>query len=287
MTNADSGSDEQPVVRVTAEDGCQLVLRKLRDGASEAPPVIFVHALAMDGEMWGDVAQMLSSNLSLYAIDCRGHGSSDKPAGPYSTDLFARDLRSALDHLRVQRAHIVGCSMGGTVALAFAGRYPDRVASLCVVDTTSCYGDAAKQAWEERGQRVFDEGFSAMVPFQVQRWFSQSYAEQKPAAMEDAIRVFLRNDPAAYLETCRMLGQTDERPHLSSYLGPAAVVVGEDDYATPPSMAREIVAHLQEATLFVLPGLRHYTPIEAPQEVATAIETAVKRFDSAFQKEPQ
>lgn len=163
------------------------------------------------------------------------------------------------------------------MALAFAGLRPQRIASLSIVDATACYGVDVEHAWEERGRRALNNGFSAMVPFQVSRWFSDAYIKRAPQGMREAITVFLRNSAEAYLESCRMLGRADERAGLGRYLGPAAVVVGDGDYATPPSMAEEIAKGLPNATLTVLPGLRHYTPIEAPKEVAAAISSVMQR----------
>lgn len=275
VSHSDSTAAESTTV--VAIDGCPLNLRTLRSGNAGATPVIFVHALAMNGEMWADVAAELNTSSPLYALDCRGHGASGRPAGPYTTKQFALDIEAVIDHLGVAQAHVVGCSMGGTVALAFAGLRPQRIASLSIVDATACYGVDVEHAWEERGHRALKEGFAAMVPFQLSRWFSDAYVRRSPEAMKQAIAVFLRNSADAYLESCRMLGRADEREGLGRYRGPAAVVVGDSDYATPPSMAAEIAKGLPDATLTVLPGLRHYTPIEAPKEVAAAISSVMQR----------
>jgi len=258
-------------------DGCRIAIRHFADGTPGAVPVIFVHALAMTGAMWELVANHLHTDAALYAVDCRGHGLSDRPQGPYTTTLFAQDIHCVLQRLRAPKAHIVGCSMGGTVSLAFASTYPAAVASLTVVDSTAYYGDGQADIWHERGLRPQKEGFAGMLPFQVSRWFSDAYAATHPQAMRDATATFLDNSEHAYFASCVMLGTADERPGLSNYTGPATVVVGSDDYATPPAMAKEIVDHVAGATLSVLPGLRHYTPIEAPELVADAIEKVMQR----------
>ncbi|CAM3764670.1 alpha/beta fold hydrolase [Bordetella tumulicola] len=262
--------------RVVVEDGCRIAVHTLRTGGATIP-ILFIHALAMTGEMWRRVAQQLNVDASLYAIDCRGHGESDRAAGPYTTERFAKDIGDVLDHLHAQKVHLIGCSMGGTVALAFAGRHPERVASMTIIDSTACYGENAHLVWDERALRPRQEGFQAMVPFQVSRWFSEAFAEQEPDLVQEAVRVFLVNDADAYAETCRMLGRADERHRLSQYTGPVSVVVGEEDYATPVAMARELVSLLTQAKLTILPKRRHYTPIECPEEVALAIHATILR----------
>jgi 3-oxoadipate enol-lactonase len=272
---SDQGTDESSLTILT-RDHCALNLRILRDGQAAQTPVLFIHALAMDGTMWTDVARELHVNAPVYALDCRGHGDSDRPDGPYSTKQFADDVVDVLDHLEIPSVHLVGCSMGGTVALAFAGWYPDRLVSLCVIDTTAYYGPSAISAWEERGQRAMNNGLSDLIGFQLHRWFSDDYITKYPDQIPQAIEVFLKNNPVAYLESCRMLGNADERTNLSHYRGPTTIVVGEEDYATPVKMAREIKDCINDAKLVVLPKLRHYTPIEAPKEIANIIHSLIR-----------
>jgi len=267
---------------IAAEDGCRIYLRTLKPG--QGIPVLFVHALAMDGSLWADSAARLCTRLPLYAPDCRGHGRSDKPAGPYSTAQFADDILAVLARLDAPAVHLVGCSMGGTVALAFAGRYPDRVSSLTIIDATACYGDDVEAEWETRGKRPQAQGFESMVEFQLSRWFSEGFVRSGSDRIAQARDVFLRNDPAAYLESCRMLGKADERGALARYLGPALVLVGSDDYATPVAMAMEMVALMPAGRLKVLEGLRHFTAIEAPGLIAREIDAFITNAELAEQR---
>lgn len=272
---------------VTTADGCNLTVRGYREGARGAgrsagqgagrAAVLLVHALAMDGSMWNRVIEALSPELAVYTVDCRGHGQSDHPPGPYSIRLFADDLACVVSALDAGPMHLVGCSMGGTASLACAGAYPQLLASLTVIDASAWYGEQAPAAWEKRANQALSEGLASLIPFQVERWFSADFAKREAAQAEAAKAIFLRNDLAAYAASCRMLGSADTRANLGAFKGPSAVVVGEEDYATPVAMAREIVALLADAELTVIPGVRHYTPIEVPQAIAACIEDCVSR----------
>jgi len=264
---------------VGAEDGCRIYLRTLKAG--HGTPVLFVHALAMDGSLWADSAARLRTKLPLYAMDCRGHGQSDKPTGPYSTAQFANDILAVLTRLDAPAVHLAGCSMGGTVALAFAGHYPDRVSSLTIIDATACYGDDVEAEWETRGMRPQVQGFGSMLEFQLSRWFSDGFIRSGSDRIAKARDIFLRNDPSAYLESCRMLGKADERRALPSYCGPALVLVGSDDYATPVAMATEMAALMPAGRLKVLEGFRHFTPIEAPGLIAQEIDAFIMNAELA------
>ncbi|QUW66252.1 alpha/beta fold hydrolase [Pseudomonas synxantha] len=258
-----------------SDDGCKIAVRRLKVSAPSAPVIIMIHALAMDHQMWSDVAVALAVEANVYAVDCRGHGRSGKPAGPYDVELFNRDLLSVLEHLSVQRAVFVGCSMGGTVAIGMAGRFPDRVAGLIAIDTTAWYGEDAPTRWAERGQKALSNGMAMLADFQSDRWFSAEFRASNPEALQRALDVFLINDTNAYNESCLLLGAADERHLLSRYPGPVHVIVGENDYATPVAMAMEITKILPQARLQIVPMARHYTPIETPEIVAANIDQLV------------
>jgi 3-oxoadipate enol-lactonase len=269
-------------IRTKAPDGCTLTVRVLREAISEsAAPVLFVHALAMDGDMWQGVVDALTESHpqlqgAMLGLDCRGHGSSDTSAGEFTTAQFAQDILVVLDAVNAPRAHLVGCSMGGTVGLSFAGRYPQRVASLTVVDSTAWYGADAPEKWEQRAKTALKEGLGSLTEFQKSRWFNPKFLDEQPELVQQTVDVFLANRVPAYASSCRMLGQADERAVMTAYKGPAVVVVGAEDYATPLAMAQLMTDKLADATLTVIPGTRHYTPLEAPSQVAACIAAVAK-----------
>jgi len=158
--------------------------------------------------------------------------------------------------------------MGGCVALAFAARHPERVDALGLIDTTAWYGPDAPRDWEQRAQKAIDGGLAALIDFQVTRWFSDGFRRDNPDAVRQAVEVFLRNDVAAYAETCRMLGACDLRAALPRFACPVRIVVGEEDYAAPVAMAEAMHAAIPGAALHVLAGVRHLTPLEVPSVVA-------------------
>jgi pimeloyl-ACP methyl ester carboxylesterase len=131
-------------------------------------------------------------------LDCRGHGKSDKPPGPYTAELFAQDLADVLDELGWERIVVAGASMGGCVSLAFAQAYPDRVAGLGLFDTTACYGDGAPKAWAERAEKALTEGLEGLIDFKKTRWFSDKFRAEHDDVVQQCIDVFLANELPAY-----------------------------------------------------------------------------------------
>ena len=104
-------------------------------GAPAAPAVVMLHGITGHARSWDDEAAALAGRYRVLALDQRGHGdSAPAPDGDYSTEAFASDLGAFLDALGLSRVHVVGLSLGGRVAIAYAGRHPDRVERLVVVD---------------------------------------------------------------------------------------------------------------------------------------------------------
>jgi 3-oxoadipate enol-lactonase len=245
--------------------------------ANGAPRIALVHSLAMDGDFWNPVVERLSGSAQLLTYDCRGHGASDKPAGPYTIDLFADDLSDLLDAAGWKNAIVAGASMGGSVTLGFAAKYPSRISALGLFDTTAWYGPDAPSNWEDRAVKATTEGLSGLVGFQKTRWFGEKFREQNADIVDASVATFLKNDVAAYAETCRMLGNFDLRSSLARIAVPTAVAVGEEDYATPLAMANDLHAGIKNSTLTVIKSGRHLTPLEKPDEIAAQLTTLLKQ----------
>ena len=88
--------------------------------------IVLVHSLAMERGFWDGVAAALGTKAAVLALDCRGHGASDKPNGPYTVEQIADDVADVMAHAGWTSAAVAGCSMGGCIALAFAIRHPAR-----------------------------------------------------------------------------------------------------------------------------------------------------------------
>jgi 3-oxoadipate enol-lactonase len=263
----------------TSRDDARIVYDVYGDPKAQRR-VVLVHSLAMTRAYWRPVVQRLEkAGLAIVALDCRGHGQSGKPKGPYSIGDFAGDIEGLLDHLKWPQAVVAGSSMGGSVALAFAVRHPDRVAGLALIDTTAWYGKDAPMAWAGRADAAVKNGLASLIDFQLSRWFSDAFKEQHPDVVKECVDAFLANDVQAYAATCRMLGDFDLRDGLRHLKMPTHIVVGEEDFATPPAMADEMSAIIPHASYLLLPKARHLTPLERPDEVSEEILACV---DEAF-----
>ncbi len=258
-------------------DGTTLAYTLHAAPTAGAPRLALVHSLALDRSVWDATTRQLRSEAEILTYDCRGHGRSDRRAGPFTADLFAQDLAELLDHVKWPNATLAGCSMGGCVVLAFAGLYPARADALGLVDTTAWYGQDAAAKFKERADAARAKGMAALFDFQSTRWFSDDFRAAHPEVLQQALSVFVGTDLDCYAATCALLGTVDLRAHLPAFRMPVAIAVGEEDYATPVEMARQLHAAIPQSTLTVLPRGRHLTPIEYPDAIASELRALMGR----------
>ena len=236
-----------------------------------APRVALIHSLALDRSVWDGVVARLKDEAEILTFDCRGHGRSPRTPGPYTAQIFARDLAELLDHVEWDRAVVAGCSMGGNVAQAFAAEYPERASALGLIDTTAWYGADAAAKFEERADAARTKGLGGMIDFQLTRWFSDGFRASHPEVLKRTTDIFVANDIDCYAASCGLLGAADTRTQLGSLKMPTAIVVGEEDYATPVAMAQQLHDAIPQSTLNIIAAARHLTPIEFPDRITAEL----------------
>ena len=243
-----------------------------------APRLALIHSLALDRSVWDGAVERLGSKCEILTYDARGHGRSGHPHMEYTAELFGRDLAQLMDHVGWDSAAVAGCSMGGCVAQAFAGLYPKRALALALIDTTAWYGPEAPKQFRDRAAAAKAKGMQGLIDFQVMRWFSDKFAPAHPDRVKRATDVFLANDFECYASTCALLGDADLRHYLPSFKMPVAVIVGEEDYATPIAMGKALHEALPQSSFRIIAGGRHLTPIECPDEIAGEIANLLGRI---------
>ncbi|UPY34923.1 alpha/beta fold hydrolase [Sediminicoccus sp. KRV36] len=252
-----------------AADGCALAYR-ITQGAKGAPRVALVHSLALDHRFWDAVITAAAGRFEMLALDARGHGAS-RAEGPFTAAQMADDVAAVLAHAGWDRAIIAGASMGGSIALAFAAHHQQRTQALLAIDTTAWYGPTAPADWARRAKLAEEGGMKALLDFQRARWLSETFRATHPEVQAAQEAIFLDMPIGAYAAACHMLGALDLRAAIAGITAPTLVLVGEEDLATPPSMARDIADRIPGASFEVLAGARHLTPLERPEAIVAGL----------------
>lgn len=246
---------------------------RLRSPLTEkSPRLVLIHALAMDSSQWTEFASHVPQDWGLLIPDCRAHGDSFGPPGPYTIKAFSHDLAELMKAIGWEKSVVAGCSMGGCIAQAMAIDYPELVEDLILIDTTAYYGNHAASKWEQRSTTAIRDGLKALLPFQLERWFTDEFVSANPEIVARCEDVFIKNNPHHYAEVCKALAEVDLRTQLNQIRARTLVIVAEHDYATPLSMAQEMAWNISGAELVILKNAKHFAPIECSEKVVYFIE---------------
>jgi len=231
------------------------------DVAGSDDPVLLIAGLSMPGAMWSPQVKALAPSFRVITFDNRGVGETDLPPEPvYTTAQLADDAAALLRELKIARAHVVGLSMGGTVAQELALRHPQVVRSLTLVSTW-VKADARfiqiVESWVSLSSRVPIEERYRHVVFP---WiFSPAFFERKDnveAAFRGALAYPHQTKAEAIERQARGIfawnGTRVSR--LGTIKAPTLVVAGKDDIVTPPDFGRALAKLIRRARLSVIPG---------------------------------
>ena len=245
-------------------NGIQLAYERRGKGT----PLVLLHGFPLDHHLWDEVVPLLEDTFDVILPDLRGFGESTTVDSPYSMDDYASDIAGLLDQLGIQKAAIVGHSMGGYAALGFARMYPERVSGLGLV-SSQVLADAPerKEGRYKSAADVEANGIESVVATMTPKFTAdeelQSYAR---ASME-------RQGPAAYIGALKAMAErADSTSLLSSLNFPVVVVHGDADALIPIDRAREVKEALPQAHLVEISGAGHMPMMEAKEKTAQALK---------------
>jgi 3-oxoadipate enol-lactonase len=230
--------------------------------AGQGPWLIFSHSLACNKAMWQPQFEAFSKSYRVLRYDTRGHGESAVPAGPYTLDLLAQDVKALCDELDIDACHFVGLSLGGMIGQTLALQHPELLLSLTLADSTSFYGPQLQAFWEGRSKTALNEGMAALLAPTLERWFTEPFRSAQAELMQQVSQWILSTPPMGYSACCQAIAPIDTTSRLTEIKIPTLVIVGADDAATPPAMAEKIHAGIAGSELQVLPSAAHISSLE-------------------------
>ena len=238
--------------------------------AWEAPAqtVLFHHGLGACSAVWDGWTPALVGRYRLVRFDMRGHGASALPPKfQWSLDAMVDDVRAVADAAGAERLHLVGESTGGTVALAFAARHPERVLSVTV--SNGAHQGGAIENLEPWKRIIHEEGMTAWSAHMMGRRFFDGAI---PEAMWRWYRTQQASaDPDAILGAAAMLLGVDLRPELDRVACPVLLLHPDSSPFIPVETTAELKRALPDARLQVFPHARHGLPFSHAAECAAAV----------------
>ncbi|VXB67049.1 Beta-ketoadipate enol-lactone hydrolase [Pseudomonas sp. 8AS] len=246
--------------------GCQLHFEDYGQGT----PLLLVHGLGSSIRDWEYQLPALSARHRLIALDVRGHGRSGKPREAYSIPAFADDVAALIEHLGLERVHLVGISMGGMIAFQLAVDHPELLLSLTIVNSTP---EVRARNLNERWQLLKRWSLSRLLSLETIGKGLGRILFPRPEQAELRQKIEQRwpqNDKRAYLASLDAIIGWSVWEHLSNITCPTLVVSGDRDY-TPVAHKQRYVQAMRTARLVVIEESRHATPMDQPERFNTTL----------------
>jgi pimeloyl-ACP methyl ester carboxylesterase len=285
-----------PARRVTV-DGAMLHVRDTPATGPGAEPAVYVHGLGGSSQNWTDVAGLLAGRFDAQAVDLPGFGYSD-PSPRYSITAFAANLIGYLEHAGRGPVHLVGNSLGGSIAVRVAALRPDLVRTLTLISPAMPFLNPRRTAQGPvlpllalpRAERIFAWGMARMTAEEMADQVlaacfgdvSKVNAQRRAEALEEIrLRYTVAHYPRAYLGTLRGLVSNFLRAYLpgagsqwrlaAQVRAPTLVIGGLNDKLVDPRVPAQVAKVIPDSRLLILPGVGHVAQMEVPRLVARAI----------------
>jgi len=238
--------------------------------------VVLLHGFLENSSMWKQLTPELSKRNRVIAIDLLGHGNSDCLGYVHPMELFAETVEAVLKHLRIRKCILIGHSLGGYVALAFAEKQPQKVKGLCLLNSTSNEDDESRKILRTRANKMIQNNFVAMVRMSFTNLFGEKsrtlYKKELEAALDEALQTPIQG----YMAGQEGMKIRPNRNHvLSENNFKKLIIIGENDPVLNPQISLEEATKTHSEALLFPDG--HMSHIENTAALTLALTAFIKR----------
>jgi pimeloyl-ACP methyl ester carboxylesterase len=257
-------------------------------------PVFLIHGFGVKKEEW--IAQFipLSEHFRVIRFDNRGAGKSDRPNEPYFMEMFADDAVGLMDYLKIEKAHIIGWSLGGMIAEHVVLRHPNRVMKLILINTMARWPpdksglDVYKNSQLEKAKLRLENPENAYFNG-AKMGFSHGFFKELKAnpkkkfynlwSAEDLIEESQINPsrPQDIINQVNALGHMDVLDELNNIKNKTLILCAEKDRQMPKSINQIVHENIPDSEFIVIKGVGHNSPQEKAPEVNKAIINFLKK----------
>lgn len=234
----------------------------------DGPPILFIHSLGTNSYLYREQIAALKDSYRCIAPDCRGHGASSYN-GTFTVEDVAADHKAVLDHLGINKCHVVGLSMGGPIALCLNTKWPDIAQSMVLADAFA----RIRPGGEDRIYATQEA-----VAYLSMREFGSQYAGDRLMPSTDIERLdeladeIAKCPPKGYVDTVRSVFTYDASGDLAKVTVPTLILIGDSDDATPMAESEYIREGIAGSEIKVIPDAGHLSTIDSPAEFTAELK---------------
>lgn len=249
-------------------------------GPEDAACVALIHGLGLTRDStWGQIVPVLARQFRVLTYDLLGHGESALPEYQVTLSALSEQLRALMDELAIERAALVGFSLGGMINRRLDIDHPDRVSALVVLNSPHDRGAEQQRIVEERALSSAAGGPAAGIDVTLKRWFTEAFRRDHADVVARVRDIVLANDPANYAAHRQVLaaGVTELIAPVPPIATPTLVMTCENDSGSTPSMSHAIAGEILGAETVIVPHLQHLGLIERPEQFSEPVRAFLAR----------
>ena len=267
---------------VLPEEGDPILVERMAvEVEGDGDPVVFIHGL-------GGTTNTFTPLIGAFArhkrvrLDLPGSGRSCRVEGALSISGFVQATLKVMRATNVDKAHVVGHSMGTIVAAHLAAAEPAKVRSLALFGPLLAPPDPARANIRARAARARQEGMSGIADALVQASLSNETRQRRHAAVAFVRESLMGQDPDGYARSCEALADA-QAADAAAIACPTLLVTGDEDAVAPPQSVRMMSQKISGSRVEVLRGCGHWTPVEKPEECMDLLKQFLSERRSTWQ----
>jgi 3-oxoadipate enol-lactonase len=244
----------------------------MRDHQTGSDALVLLHSLGADASSWDRVLDALPADVLVLRPETPGHGAAPDVEA-HGVPVWIEAIREQVRRSTVGRVHLVGVSMGGFQAIAYAATYPNEVSSIIVSDSFLCLSDEVVRArLDAIDELIGESGMSGYAAHYVDTTLTDSVPEEHRCRLRDAIAGI----PAeSFRKAAASCFGADVRSLVDRVTCPTLVAIGDQDTKTPLQLSEQVSSALGQARIVIIPGSGHLPNLDAPEHFARIIEDFV------------
>ncbi len=249
-------------------------------GSVGAPCVVFIHGLGLNQQIWTSWVSAFSKEYCMITYDLSGHGQSDELFKNPDLKLYAQQLLTLLDALKIEQCVLVGFSLGGMINRRFAMDYACRVQALVILNSPHEREEQAQKLVEQRAIDTASEGIASTLEATIKRWFTARFIEENAEYIEQVRAWVLANNLRIYTQCRQVLAKgvielIRPNPPITQ---PTLVMTCYFDSGSTPQMSQAIASEIKGSTVEIVAKLQHMGLCEQPQRFIRSILKFLKKL---------
>lgn len=248
-------------------------------GKADGPVLLLLNSLGTTTEMWTPQREMLERFYRVIQIDTRGHGQSPTPPAPYSFNDLVGDAFGVLDRNGIDKASVMGCSLGSMTALGMGLHAPDRIERIVCTAARADNPPPFKQSWDDRLAIMEEKGVEGLWEGSLGNWLTPDFRTANPQTVTMMNAEFLKTTPEGYRGCAMALKDLNYLKDLGSLDVPVLFVAGSEDKGAPPDTMREMAAASKNAEFVLISDAGHIINVNNSDGFSKAISDFLNLAD--------